>query len=164
MTNEYREELISAALDGERVDVEALRGALSTSDGRSALASFLLLRAAMAADTSEPRTFVAPSAVTENARMAYWRSTLAFRLPVGLAASVAALFAAGAFCLGIGWQAREAGSISHSSTIQTPMNQVVPATSPAPPKSHPPVPDDGMPPTPKRVLRFTPGVDWHPAS
>ena len=48
------EMLISAALDGERVDVAALRHALEVDEGRELLASFVLLRAEVAADDFSP--------------------------------------------------------------------------------------------------------------
>ena len=55
MIDETRHELISAALDGEHVDVQVLREVLATPDGRAAAAAFLLLRATVAADVIEPR-------------------------------------------------------------------------------------------------------------
>lgn len=164
MTNESHEELISAALDGERVDVQALKEALSTADGRDALASFLLLRAAVAADTTQPRTRGARALTDRLARGRLWGFGVGPRIPLGIAASIAALFAAGSFWIGT---ARQAGGIISGAgqpAAQASSAPAVPPTSIQSPTSHPQEGDAGVPPTPTRVMRFTPGVDWHEGS
>jgi len=164
MKNVPHEELISAALDGERVDVHALKGALSTANGRDALASFLLFRAAMAADTTQPRTHGAPALIDRSARGRLWPFGFGPRIPLGIAVSIAALFAAGSFWLGT---ARQAGDVRVGGNQPAAQTWGAPAVSPAStqsPASHPQEGDAGVPPIPTRVLRFTPGVDWHPAS
>jgi hypothetical protein len=164
MTDDYREELISTAFDGESVDVEALRDALSTTDGRDALASLLLLRAAMAADTTQPPTQMAGAATATRVRERVWSFGVGSRIPLGVAASIAALLVAGSFWLGTSWPARGIGSVATQPARQTLGTVAAPPTSVQPPASHQLVSDDGVPPTPTRVLRYTPGVDWHQTS
>ena len=164
MSDLSHEELISAALDGERVDVQSLKCALSTADGRDALASFLLLRATMAADTTEPQTQVAPALADQRTGERRWPFGFGPRIPLGIAASIAVLAAAGSFWLGT---ARQSGDTSVDTSQPAAQTSGAPAVSPAStqsPASHPQEGDAGVPPTPTRVLRFTPGVDWHPAS
>jgi hypothetical protein len=163
MTDNERDELISAALDGERVDVMALQDALTTADGRASAAAFLLLRATVAADTSEsPRSALA--GVTEGRRRArFWPVLSMPRVPVGLAASIVLLAAAGAFWTGAAW--REAGA-------DTTAGPEITASRPAPsaPAAAQATPGQSIsdrsdaPPAPSRVLRLTPGVDWHEGS
>jgi len=146
MTDESRDELISAALDAEPVDVLALREALASAGGRDTLVSFVLLRAAVAADTAMPGAEpVVPG----------------WRVPVGIAASIAMLLAAGSFWAGTSWPTR---------SPDTAAVQAGPSSGGAAPSSATAssgalrLKDDDAPPTPTRVLRFTPGVDWHEGS
>jgi hypothetical protein len=114
-----QEEAISAALDGEAVDLQELRSALATDSGREALAAFVLLRAATAADDAEPSRTV--SALAENAArlgpaekcepggLSAWRWLLGgHRVPATLAATIATLAVALSFWLGTGWRAQPA--------------------------------------------------------
>jgi hypothetical protein len=116
--NDENEAIISEALDGERVDMEALRRALGSEAGRETLASFVLLRAQVAADNICPRRFLRvadldpairnsidvgtsqlPNLIPQKAPVPAWR---AFMTPVrcSLAASLAMLALAGSFWLG----------------------------------------------------------------
>ena len=163
MTSDERDELISVALDGECVDLDALQDALSTPDGRASAAAFLLLRAAVAADSiASPRPgFAIVNADRERRRG--WLLLSLPRVPAGIAASVAMLAAAGAFWIGsarpIGRYAAPGAPTAAAATAPAPLP--VPAQPGAAlAKSE----DDAVPPTPSRVLRFTPGVDWHEGS
>jgi hypothetical protein len=163
MSDEFNHELISAALDGEHVDVQALKGALSTADGRDALASFLLLRAAMAADTMQPPSKAVPAVIRE--RGGGRRSSFGFgvRIPFGVAASIVVFAAAASFWLGTVRHAGDFNSGSGRTSTQTSAVAAQPSSDP-PSSFHQQETAPGVPPTPTRVLRFTPGVDWHPAS
>ena len=107
------EEIISAALDGERVDVEELTRALQTAEGREALAAFTLLRAMTAADDAAPgeatwlpaAAEAGPSARTAAgwSRTARWWSLADRRVPTTLAASIAIVAVAISFWLGATW-------------------------------------------------------------
>jgi hypothetical protein len=163
MTPNERDELISAALDGECVDLGALRDALSTPDGRASAAAFLLIRATVAADTiASPRPGFAVVNADPERRRGWFLLSLP-RVPAGIAASVAMLAAASAFWIGsarpIGRHAAPGAPATAAATAPAPLS--VPAQpGAAPAKSE----DDAVPPTPSRVLRFTPGVDWHEGS
>ena len=164
MTDENRDELISAALDAEPVDVQALREALAAPGGRDALAAFLLVRAAVVADSITPRPAAAAAIAAARARRRLWPLGLGWRIPVGAAASIAMLLTVGAFWLGTAWQARDLTAGSGQRASQTSGTAAAPPIAAQPPASQPQAADDGVPPTPTRVLRFTPGVDWHEGS
>jgi len=140
MKDDDRDELISAALDGEAVDVAALGTALDTPDGQRTLAAFVLLRAAVAADRpplEDVRAAVTPA-----------RSGVGVRrrsLRLGLAASAAACALAGSFWLGT--------TRAPAARETTPT-----AVAAAPPNAEEP------PPTPTRRLEYVPGVDWETGS
>lgn len=161
MTDESRDELISAALDAEPVDVIALREALASSGGRDTLVSFVLLRAAVAADTAMPGADPALRTAAVYHPQRHWPVVPGWRVPVGIAASIAMLLAAGSFWAGTSWPAR---------SPEAPAAQAGPSSGVATPSSAPELPgaprpsDDDTPPVPARVLRFTPGVDWHEGS
>lgn len=171
MDNELRDDLISAALDGERVDVGALRGVLQTEDGRESLAAFVLLRAATAADQIPPTKRVDEFAEGVAGPRRRWSSS---RLRLACTASIALLALVGAFWFG--------------TTLRGPeitLRVVAPRTAPAV-VSTPPIVDvrastdaGGQPgpmaarapnrprvwtlpqlPKPTRRLSFVPGVDW----
>lgn len=161
MTDESRDELISAALDAEPVDVIALREALASAGGRDTLVSFVLLRAAVAADTAMPGAEPAVNLAAARHQPRRWPVIPGWRVPVGIAASIAMLLAAGSFWAGTSWPVRPP---------DTPAAQAGPSSGGAAPSSATassgalrPM-DDDAPPTPTRVLRFTPGVDWHEGS
>lgn len=164
MTDESQEELISAALDGERVDVQALKDALSTADGREALASYLLLRAAMAADLVEPPVLAARPIARQRVRSRRWPFGLGLRVPLGVAASIAVLAAAGSFWVGTVNQTKNAHFGANQAAVQVPGAPAPPLTSAHTSPRASSEADDGVPPTPSRVLRFTPGVDWQQGS
>jgi negative regulator of sigma E activity len=161
MTSECRDELISAALDAEPVDVIALREALTSAGGRDTLVSFVLLRAAVAADTAMPGTDLAAHVAAARHPQRHRRVVPSWRVPVGIAASIAVLLAAGSFWAGTSWPARSA----NPPTAQAGPSSGAAAPSSAPASASAPRPaDDDAPPIPARVLRFTPGVDWHEGS
>lgn len=117
-----KEMVISAALDGERVDLDILRGALSDEDGPKTLASFVLLRAEVAADdtyssrslhiadSDTARSVAAEaggrwSAARAPAESSWRHLTFAVRCRrIGVAAVLATLAMAGAFWFGTVWR------------------------------------------------------------
>jgi hypothetical protein len=141
MTPASRDELISAALDGEAVDVTALRDALSAAEGREALAAFLLLKATVVADPAGVRPGLDALAPPARPAPRLWLVAGRRRVPIGVAASIAAALVIGAFWVGTAWRANVSDRIQ----------QAPQATGAA----HP---------VPSRVVRFTPGVDWHQGS
>jgi hypothetical protein len=161
MTDESRDELISAALDAEPVDVIVLREALASAGGRDTLVSFVLLRAAVAADTATPDADPTANVAAARHPPRRWPVVPGWRVPVGIAASIAMLLAAGSFWAGTSWPARapdtQAAQAGPSSGGGAPSSAPAPSGAPRPT-------DDDAPPTPTRVLRFTPGVDWHEGS
>lgn len=164
MRDDDRNALISAALDAESVDVQALREALATPDGRDALASFLVLRASVAADAVEPYRDAAAVMAAARARRRSWPVVLGWRIPAGVAASLAMLLTAGAFWAGTAWRAgNPAGWLGQSARQAT----GTPATSPESVQhsvTREGRQEEAVPPVPSRVLRFTPGLDWHEGS
>jgi hypothetical protein len=161
MTDESRDELISAALDAEPVDVIGLREALASAGGRDTLVSFLLLRAAVAADTAMPGADSAVSIAAVRHPQRRWPVVPGWRVPVGVAASIAVLLAAGSFWAGTSWPARPPDTPAAQTGPSS--GGAAPSSAPASPGARRP-PDDDTPPVPARVLRFTPGVDWHEGS
>jgi hypothetical protein len=168
MDSEY-DDVISAALDGERVDAGALRRALAAPEGRDTLAAFLLLRAAAASDDVEPSEQVchAVEDVVRSGRRTWFLAGP--RVPATLAASLAVAAIAASFWLG--------------TTVRAPNTTLVMAAPPAAAHEAPPAPAVAVvgpnlqvgagpatgvrvhtvaeePPKPTRVLRFVPGVDW----
>ncbi len=170
MNNDLRDDVISAALDGERVDVEALRRALATEDGRATLAAFVLLRAATASDNLAPARAISRVAVYAP-RPSPARMLAGARARLAWAASIAILAVAGSFWFGTTLRPPVA-----SLTLTAPLTpSVQPVVVPAadglfggcPPASRPHSTGGGQlraavarPPAPTRVLRFVPGVDW----
>jgi len=172
MDSEY-DDVISAALDGEPVDVGALRRALATPEGRDTLAAFLLLRAAAASDDVEPSEQVC-QAVEQSVRSGRRTWFLAGpRVPATLAASLAVAAIAASFWLG--------------TTVRAPNTTLVMAAPPAAAHEAPPAPAAAIvgpnlqvgagpatgahvrqiaeePPKPMRILRFEWGVDWRAGS
>ena len=142
MNEPFRDELISAALDGERVDVVALRAALETPDGQRSLAAFVLLRAATADDGDGGAGDLAVPVLGAQTSLARrgWRP-----LPVAVAASLGAVALAGSFWLGTTWPADERASAPTA------------AAAPTPNAEEPP-------PVPTRRLEYVPGVDWQSGS
>jgi hypothetical protein len=121
--NEKHEELISAALDGEAVDLVELKRALAVEEGRELLASFVLLRAELAADgivpgrlpqSADPDSVPCPAVevdfhppamvASRGPRVFYWMRN-GPRVSLGLAASIAILAVAGAFWAGLALRA-----------------------------------------------------------
>lgn len=174
--NDNLDDIISAALDGEYVDVQALQQVLATDDGRKTLASFVLIRAATAADSLEPAGM--PLAVTASvpaARRALptvrmWRKPRVFG---SLAAALVILAVAASFWMGTRWPTTSASLPEPSgSSGVTIRGQAMPpgipdraAVVPAPgaPSSEartifvrerPGGPSRERPPVPVRFLRF----------
>src|SRR5262245_22877165 len=124
-------EVIGAFVDGERVDPDALKAALSTDEGRQYLIDVAALREMTIADGSQGLTAGAattPKAAVLTPPARRWTATLA-----AAAAVVVAL--AGGYAAGR--HAAPAGS----SDRQALANQPAPA--------------------PTSVIRLEPGVDWH---
>ena len=173
MDNELRDDVISAAFDGERVDLDALRGALGTEEGRASLAAFVLLRAATAADDIAPRRQAEDlSAFSRRARPAWLFAGP--RVPAAWAASIAILAIAASFWFGTTLRAPITAL-----TLTVPPAALAPTFAPlivAEPAGAIPghrLPGGSLhaadlsrptgtpePPRPTRVLRFVPGVDW----
>jgi hypothetical protein len=164
MRDDDRSELISAALDAEPVDVEVLRRALATPEGRDALASFLMLRASVAADAVEPRTAAAAVMAAARANRRSWPLVLGWRVPLGAAASLAILLTAGAFWAGTAWRAGSPADGPGQAASQTAAARATSPASARRPAMRVEGTEDDIPPIPSRVLRFTPGVDWHEGS
>jgi hypothetical protein len=163
MTDEERDELISAALDGERVDPQLLGAALASPSGAATTAEFVLLRAAVNADRDvAPR--VAGLVVEKRRDLRHgWRLMPALRVPAGIAASLILAAAAVAFWAGTSWRqpVPEQGGIgAEVSVAPAPVRATQDGGRALPSRAG----DATAPPTPARVLRFTPGVDWHEAS
>ena len=184
MDTDLRDDLISTALDGERVDVDALRAALASAEGRDGLAAFVLLRAAMAADDVRPEKQLAPTAdaVTRQAG----GTNVGRRARLALAASIAACAVAGSFYAGVTFRAplttltlvAPPAATAPQSPISTPTarpemdaaSRIAPgiparstfANTRASGTRRSARPTDD-PPKPTRVLRFVPGVDWRSA-
>jgi hypothetical protein len=161
------EQTVSTALDGEPVDIEVLRRALGTSEGRDALVAFVLLRAAAAADAGAPLAQVPADVLGKIAgsRGNRFRVLLGSRVPAALAASIALLAVAGSFWLGAAWRpsnvevqlAPPAAPAIHTTGVPSVTPSEGPAAPPAPPCSHD---SDVQPPKPTRVLQYVRGVDW----
>jgi hypothetical protein len=116
------------------------------------------------ADITEPPELGAHATRIRRARGGLRPFGFGYPIPLGVAVSIAALFAAGSFWLGT---ARRIGEISFRAGQPAAQSSGAPAAQPTsaqPPASHPQERDAGVPPTPTRVLRFTPGVDWHEGS
>ena len=172
MDNELRDDVISAALDGERVDVAALRRALATAEGRESLAAFVLLRAAAADDDVVPSKRWEDLAVVARPRPRPWLLA-GPRVSAAWAASIATLAIAASFWFGTTLRAP-------TSTLTLMAPPAPHATILAPPIIDSPtsgIPQDrpsgprlraadlsplrrAEPPRPTRVLHFVPGVDW----
>lgn len=123
-------ERLSAFLDGEEVEAEALAAALSAEGAREALLDFALLRAEIQRDESEPSPQTVRSIrrrLGDGRRTAWWARVI----PVPAAAAAAVLLIGVALSVWAGHAWRGA---------------------PADLSEPPPVPD--------RVIRFEPGVDW----
>ena len=120
-------EVLSAVLDGEVVDIEALEIALEDPGGRRVFVDFVRLRQAAGKDTTTPHPEFykrLPGELTLSRRIMHRR----IALPLAAAAILVALLL---------------GSLLNPDRVR---------------------PDRGAaaPPEPARVLRFEPGVDWHP--
>jgi negative regulator of sigma E activity len=178
MDHTIPDEVISAALDGEPVDRSALERALAAPAGRDALAAFVLMRAALASDDLVPSAgFYASMETALAARRRPWLFS-GVSVPGSLAASLAVLAIAASFWLGTAWRpsplpANGGRSMANVST-DAPIAPKVQVPAPAPgardartPSAARPVASPapcGQPPTPTRVLRFVPGVDWRAGS
>ena len=156
MLDETSQELISAALDGERVDVQALREILDTAEGCQTLASFFLIRAAVSADEVEP---TADACAAD--RASGWRTWVLAgpRLPAGLAASIAALTVAGSFFLGFAWRGQPPPRQAEPVPVIS-----VPVVPPASGTATVTGAERAEPPTPTRRLEYVRGMDWRPGS
>jgi hypothetical protein len=163
--NEQTEELISAAIDGERVDVAALRQALATSGGRDALASFVLLRAAAAADHDDTDERLHEAM----AKPLHPRRRMAFRggpqVPAGLAASIAVLAVAASFWLGVSWRAPALPPPAAPAVREAAAPAPLPPPTMTPAVAQNPVPPCApQPPTPTLTVKYVRGVDWRSGS
>lgn len=166
--NTHTEELISAAMDGEPVDLDALQAALAGDEGRAALASFVLLRAASASG-DEPAGMAVPQ---PHARRQPWLLR-GPRVPAALAASLALVAAAAA--LWVGSRVVTVPVTTQVLQLAPPRDQADPApqvVSPAivvpaaTPIAAPRAAEPCAPELPKiaKVVKFVPGVDWKSGS
>ena len=172
MDNQLRDDVISAAIDGERVDVDVLRRALGTEDGHETLAAFVLLRAATAADEILPA-----GRGDQFARMAAQSRPLWFlpsRLRLACAASFGLLALVASFWFGTTLRGpvltvRLDTPPTAQATFTAPPTMVEPTGGllgdhPMPPAERSaglaPVRTLREPPKPTRLLSFVPGVDW----
>jgi|WetSurMetagenome_2_1015567.scaffolds.fasta_scaffold86442_3 hypothetical protein len=174
MDNELRDDLISAALDGEQVDVEVLRELLRNDDGRETLAAFVLLRAATAADQVLPTRRFAEFDERAPGPRRVW-SFAPSRLRLACAASIALLALVGAFWFGTTLRGPAitlrvvAAPTAPGVMVATPPTADVRASAAPGDHSAPvnvrapdlsPVWEVAEPPKPTRRLSFVPGVDW----
>jgi hypothetical protein len=92
-----------------------------------------------------------------------WRLLSWPRVPAGIAASLLVAAAAASFWAGKSWRDPAVDSAIHGPTVavSAPAPQAAPNSELA---ARPQSGDAAVPPTPARVLRFTPGVDWHEGS
>ena len=100
------EQTISAAWDGEPVDLDALRAALQTAEGREILASYALIRTTAAAGDIEPRE---DGAARLRASIAARRRSWLLggpAVPMRLAASLAAVAIGAALWVGVAWRSQ----------------------------------------------------------
>jgi hypothetical protein len=177
MNTESFDDIISAALDGERVDVEALRRALATDEGRETLAAFVLLRAATAADDIRPAHPLAVGAELAlpcsddglappvlRTRRRTWLLA-GPRVPASLAASLALIAMTASFWFGTvtGFPGR-VRSTSPPSLVGPELQlgaqpAPAPATGRAPAPAQQPVPVSTVPPSPGHAEQdFTPAA------
>ena len=96
--NQHLEETISAALDGELVDLGQLREALNAPEGRELLAGFLLIRAAATLAVAEPGDLLRVNLLKAARRPWFMAGP---QVPGRLAASLAAIVVGGALWLGL---------------------------------------------------------------
>jgi hypothetical protein len=172
MDNELRDDVISAAIDGERVDLDALRRALRTEDGRETLAAFVLLRAATAGDEILPTRRAAEFAGIAGQSRLWWFAPA--RLRLACAASIAVLALVASFWFGTTVHGPVVtvsplapppppAMVSAPPTTVAPTG-IVPRNDPGPTTGHAaslvPVRTLWEPPKPTRRLSFVPGVDW----
>jgi hypothetical protein len=172
MDNELRDDVISAAIDGEQVDVDELRRALQTEDGRETLAAFVLLRAATAADEILPTRRVAEFARMTARSRPLWPAPS--RLRLACAASIGLLALVASFWFGTTLRGpvltvrliappTAPAMVSGPPTIVAP-TAMVPGDLPMPTTARTagrsPVPALWEPPRTARLLSFVPGVDW----
>jgi hypothetical protein len=170
--NYENEVMISAAMDGESIDLDLLGVALASDEGREMLASFVLLRAKVASDNIfEPLPlFVAASHMSRHRRLdkTSLRPVHGAGRPLRIAAAVAlaTLAMACTFWLGGIWR------ISRMSDQGTKMAVSASAEPPQKPGSPASVLPNSRstrrlpaateePPKPTRTLRFVPGMEWH---
>ena len=142
------EETISAALDGEPVDLEQLREALGTTEGREALAGFLLIRAAAVSGGHEPTATLKTNLQRAVRRPWFMAGPL---VPASLAASLAAVAACGALWLGVSMHTVPAESPAAEQAGAPTESAPPPAASPA---TRPAVEQQPPPAKPTRMLRF----------
>jgi negative regulator of sigma E activity len=154
MNDVMNDDILSAALDGEPVDVERLRALLASPAARSTLASFVVLRAATAADRDVP--------------VRQWTQGVSHRrrwiresMPAAIAASVVFCALAASFWLGTHWQPRPGESAGRQPGNAQVQMSPAPSPSAAVPVGSPSV---EAPPVPRRRLEFRPGTDWQPGS
>ena len=129
-------ETIDALLDGERVDIVELKEALAEAAGRDYLVDALALRE-LVAETTPVATRITSPVVPAWQRRVWWPAAAAI-----LVASLLAGFAAGY---------RSAGSVAAEVPVRHDAPAVAGKVNASPPLSAP---------TPTRVIRLEPGVDW----
>ena len=121
------EQTISAAWDGEPVDLDTLRSALQTAEGRQALASYALIRASAAAEDIEPRGDLAARLRASVATPRRWWFVAGPAVPARLAGSLAAVAVAGALWLGGAWHSQVPASSGPAPVAATTAGRGLPA-------------------------------------
>lgn len=118
MTFDEERAVLSALIDREPVDPDALADAIEDTDGRAMLVDFVRLRLELQReDATLPTTARAGARPKRLSRLRSWRLAAAVLLPLGIGVAS-------------GWWLGERSRQEH-------------------------------PPTPDRVVSFTPGVDWN---
>lgn len=171
--NTETELIISSALDGERTDIGTLRAALATEEGKEILASFVLLRAQVAADDLRPSKVLHAAEARDPQALSNTLGTQPLRrlnrwFPVPVGALFATVLLACGFWLGHAWRAGQystnpaqnptvagqraesQGPIAITETARTSYGSDKQRKQ-----------SQSEPPKPTRVLRFVPGTDWH---
>jgi hypothetical protein len=144
------DETISAALDGEPVDLGQLREALGTTEGREVLAGFLLIRAGAVSGGREPTETLKANLRRAVRRPWFMAGPL---VPASMAASFAAVAVGGALWLGVSMHTVPAEppsaqqAVTRAESAPAPESAASPATPPAVEQQSPPA-------KPTRMLRF----------
>lgn len=128
MTNQELEQTISAAWDGEPVDLDRLRAALQTAVGRETLASYALIRATAAAGDIEPSAEGAARLRASIGAPRRWWLVAGPAVPARLAASLAVVAVATASWVGVTWRPQGPAPSSTTTVAGPTADRGLPAT------------------------------------